>query len=427
MASSTADSSKLCAAEEFLRGFASSTEERDRPLIGWKEDAIAYFASRGQTCDDWIKSLEQDWRTAADEAMEIYGQAYNSESVLLREAPLDRYVFFWEDKWHAPILRAAQWGTVSGFELWFKRLGEYLTCGALSEEDLFDTLRSDVALAQMRGLLRQVCYSAIRESSQIPSDIGLASSIVFSATRLKLDEDLSSIIDRLMAGQREDGGWPWYTHDRSPSVIATAQAVHALALAKPSGWQRAVAQASDFLWHNQQADGSWISDAARAHFPWLNVYDTVLVLDAIELASGGKRVSFSVECRINAPKDATSDKSDCCSSSGGEERSDVSADAGRPGECEIAVSEAYARVTVDPEAFIVVIDGKQHALNGGHHVKKRVAEFLQELIDVDGEYIPRPRNLKTRVIDSQPEPVRDLIDAQPGAGTRIPRDKLWRS
>lgn len=300
MATSVSITAKLDAAERFLRDFASCSEARGGLLCGVKEDAIAYFASRGQMCDDWIKSIEQDWRAAADEAVEIYKRSpdgkvtYDNETVLLRQAPLDKnYVFFWDESSHAPMLRAARWCKIVGFELWFERLSEYLRHGALDEEQLFDTVRCDEAVARIGSLLRQVCYSTIRESCQISNDFGLASSAVFAASRLRLDEDVSSIIERLLNGQRSDGGWPWFTYDKSSHIIATTQAVHALALSKPSGWARAVERARDFLWQMQQPDGSWTSHL-RAESPWLNVHETVLALDAIELSSGGTRVTFSL-------------------------------------------------------------------------------------------------------------------------------------
>jgi len=84
-------------------------------------------------------------------------------------------------------------------------------------------------------------------------------------------------------------------------------------------------------------------------------------------------------------------------------------------------------LTVDVEAGVVHIDGRAVALNGTKPVKKRLAEFINDLIDADGEYVKTPDKLKTPTIEDQPVEVRDLIEAQPGAGRRIPRKRIWRS
>ena len=85
------------------------------------------------------------------------------------------------------------------------------------------------------------------------------------------------------------------------------------------------------------------------------------------------------------------------------------------------------RVKVSVENAVVTIDGEPYGLNGTDHGKAIVAEFIQMLISADGEYLPRPKQVKTPTIEKQPEQVRDLIEAQPGVGCRIPRDKIWRS
>jgi hypothetical protein len=66
-------------------------------------------------------------------------------------------------------------------------------------------------------------------------------------------------------------------------------------------------------------------------------------------------------------------------------------------------------------------------LNGTETVKTRLAEFIALLIEADGEYIKRPEKVRTRDIENQLDAVRDLIESQPGAGTRIMHDNIWRS
>ena len=83
------------------------------------------------------------------------------------------------------------------------------------------------------------------------------------------------------------------------------------------------------------------------------------------------------------------------------------------------------RVTVDVETCIVTIDGRSEALNGSEPVKRRIAEFIALLLETPGEYQPRPHNLKTRTLENQPDSIRDLFESQQGAGTRIPRGKVF--
>jgi len=85
------------------------------------------------------------------------------------------------------------------------------------------------------------------------------------------------------------------------------------------------------------------------------------------------------------------------------------------------------RLQVDVGAGVIYIDGLGYAFNGSDNVKTRVAEFYKSLIDADGEYVKTPDELKTRTIENQHVEVRDLIKAQPGAGRRISRERIWRS
>ena len=85
------------------------------------------------------------------------------------------------------------------------------------------------------------------------------------------------------------------------------------------------------------------------------------------------------------------------------------------------------RIDVDSELQTVSVDGRTYGLNGGQIVKTRVADFLQELIDADGDFVPRPGDIKTRDLENQHPAVNGLVDAQPGAGSRIPRKKIWRN
>lgn len=84
------------------------------------------------------------------------------------------------------------------------------------------------------------------------------------------------------------------------------------------------------------------------------------------------------------------------------------------------------RVTVNIEAGIVTIDGEPVAIVGGNELRKRIAKFIDELLKKPGEYLNMSNNdVRTRDIDQQPKPINQLFDSQPGAGTRIPRERVF--
>ena len=85
------------------------------------------------------------------------------------------------------------------------------------------------------------------------------------------------------------------------------------------------------------------------------------------------------------------------------------------------------RLAVDVEAGLVYVGERGVALNGTLPVRKRLAKFIGDLIDADGSYLKTPENIKTRCIENQSPDIYDLIESQPGAGRRIPRDKIWRN
>jgi hypothetical protein len=92
----------------------------------------------------------------------------------------------------------------------------------------------------------------------------------------------------VLSEQQLDGSWLALTDDSArPSVFSTAAAVHALALWQPDGWHQRAERAVEWLWSWQRLDGSW--DENGFH----ECYLTVLVLDAIDLASSKSPLTFS--------------------------------------------------------------------------------------------------------------------------------------
>lgn len=86
------------------------------------------------------------------------------------------------------------------------------------------------------------------------------------------------------------------------------------------------------------------------------------------------------------------------------------------------------RVTVDRESYIVRIDGHPYPLMGSNDTRRRLADFIQALIDADGDYrAMSDYNVRGRDIKNQPEAISALFESEFSKGTRIPRDKLWRN
>ncbi len=88
----------------------------------------------------------------------------------------------------------------------------------------------------------------------------------------------------LLKNQTQEGYWSSSTFKFRPDNYATIVAMHALGLWKPEGWEKAVTKAADWLWGQQNPDGSWKLYGNTAKFN--------IVLSAIDLAEGKFRHSL---------------------------------------------------------------------------------------------------------------------------------------
>lgn len=119
------------------------------------------------------------------------------------------------------------------------------------------------------------------------SQLGCVSAVVFANALLRpgatgQNELLASATRELIRFQDSStGAWPTLSEGERLSIETTAMAVHALATLKPKGYERVVRKAAEWL-RSQQRDAHWSSDEGVDPI-WL----TVLVLDALELASVG--------------------------------------------------------------------------------------------------------------------------------------------
>ncbi|MCX5632803.1 MAG: terpene cyclase/mutase family protein [Phycisphaerae bacterium] len=82
----------------------------------------------------------------------------------------------------------------------------------------------------------------------------------------------------LLKNQAQEGYWSSSTFRFRPNNYTTVIAMHALGMWKPTGWEKAVKKAADWLWKQQQLDGSWKF--------YGGVVPNKILLDAINLAEG---------------------------------------------------------------------------------------------------------------------------------------------
>jgi len=134
--------------------------------------------------------------------------------------------------------------------------------------------------------------------------VSIAAAIVFGFHRVPnagVDASLAAAAQEFLQGARlASGGWPYWSGEKDAAIEPTAMAIHALALARPTGWERDVKAAARWLWEHQDELGNWRDSASAGG----DVYLTVLVLDAIELANGGEQVTFRHE--FGAEREAAS-------------------------------------------------------------------------------------------------------------------------
>jgi hypothetical protein len=307
------NSSPLLRAEGCLRFWA------DR-LTEWADlEAVVYFASRGHDCTALKRTILTMWREAEDRAVSRVGEdpAFTRQ---VREDPTKFISAFWnaydsqELSIDATMLRIVEWCNVLGFDPWWRRLGEDIRKGAFSGGAhpfaIFNYCRADYAIREMGDSLRRSLEAVEalafpkatpwwRNDGNLECAIHDAAAIIFAHARLGAPSKSFLIVERATNDLRkffnhEVGAWPAFSGrpDRL-SVESTALAVHALRLVGADDWEYFAGMAQVWLWEQQHADGYWFERAAPDPV-WL----TVLVLDAIELASGGTSATF----RLVPPK-----------------------------------------------------------------------------------------------------------------------------
>ena len=217
----------------------------------------------------------------------------------------------------ATMLRAVEWAGVGGFDMWWERLAKELKEGIahggigdiLAAYHFFSLCRSDFAIRLLGEASETYLWSLTvgkldpnspwrvyldtRDGREQKESVAVASAIVFGAQRINSKLISRELLDRaarfLRSSQDGCGAWTAWDNSTKHDIESTAMATHALSLAKPTGWEVAVQNAAAWLKKQQDSLGYW-ADKGCPDVVWA----TVLVLDAIELASGGSRVTFKL-------------------------------------------------------------------------------------------------------------------------------------
>jgi hypothetical protein len=209
----------------------------------------------------------------------------------------------------ATMLRTAQWGNIRGYEPWFRALENQLReaafGGGINPFALFNYCRADIAIRDMKNTLQLLLAAAEalsfgstpwrRNDESLGCATHEAASLAFASLRTGTP-DINGIIERALDDLRQSfdhksGAWPAFSRQPNRlSVESTAMAIHAFREASVEDFDQFSGPAKEWLWSQQTSDGCWFERAAPDPV-WL----TVLTLDALELASGGRTVTFGSE------------------------------------------------------------------------------------------------------------------------------------
>jgi hypothetical protein len=303
-------------AEGCLRFWADGLSE-------WGDlEAVAYLRSRGQDCSAIIREIQINWRENVAQAQErLIGQASDgSFAALVRHDPTRFLSRFWglfdsqELSIDATLLRAAQWCDIRGYERWWARLEKDLReeafSGSASLFNTFNFARSDFAVRDMSRALELSLESieALSMPRVVPwrrseDSLGIAThdAAAFAFAHLRIHRDDAAVNDLVQAAindlrqlfNHESGAWPAFSGQPNRlSIESTAMALHAICLADASDREQFAEPAKEWLFTQQHADGYWFEQMSPDPV-WL----TVLVLDAIELASDGKKLTFTLDTK----------------------------------------------------------------------------------------------------------------------------------
>lgn len=298
------------------------------------QEAFVFLRSRGIPCVRQLKAIKESWKIGVQAAVQMCAAGASVVDVhkgttrtvgrrTLAQASRVEALSTWllRDFWSgydrqelsldATMIRTVEWGKIGGFDAWWRRLAKTNLEGVLeggvarlpASYWLFNMCRSKLA---MKLFAKSIEHRL--EALQLPAEDmdpwrfhhpgpgvkgavrmdvqnEYLSHLVFCALQIRGTRTRSPLIRRgvteLVRQQHSSGGWTCWESDKQPGVEATAKAIHALCLARPPGWKRAVEHARRWLLQHQHAHGCW-RDATAPDVTYL----TVLVLDALSLIDG---------------------------------------------------------------------------------------------------------------------------------------------
>ena len=306
-------------------------------------EALVYLRSQGEDCSEYISRTIAEWKADEDAAIAacargtpistgrktVYaGSMPPSEAAKIEDRSPYELPDFWrrsnreERVIEATMLRVVDWCAMRGFEAWWRRLAKEATeeffMGAPEPLWLMWWLaamvRAEKAFTLMPKLLKH-CLEVIRLSGrrtgkawvmnparpgkraadnyEYPTltHILFTAELAFVLSLMKADSADQELLDEaigvLEKHQLQDGSWQIWSDNKKGCIESTAYAVQAVALYGAPSAQRVLGRAATWLMAQQQAGGYWAEPACPDP-----AFLTVLVLDALELADGGTRVTF---------------------------------------------------------------------------------------------------------------------------------------
>ncbi len=307
------------------------------------QEALVYLRSRGHECRKQIDKLLSNWKRAARQSIAecakgiSIGTLETGKTKRMGGMPLVKasdvknlspYILrnFWggrdeqELSIDATMLRAVEWCDIGGFDDWWERLARSTTQdtvqGGIDPVPgsfwLFNMCRSDYAIELMDKALDRALEAielalhedvypwrvlrpwgprGDRDGSSV-DHLPYACSIAFANWRLRPDHCKEDLVQQaaqtILKAQDEVGAWSCWADRKIPSVETTAMCVHALAVTRPRGWERAAAKAAEWLWAKQERSGCWLDEGSPD-----SVYLSVLVLDALDMVEGREQYTFA--------------------------------------------------------------------------------------------------------------------------------------
>lgn len=283
------------------------------------EEPLVYLMSRGHDCSAQVSKLREHWKDLErgatqgwQERAAVFGYSGRSPA----DIDSDIVPNFWSGLDYqglhilATMLRAADWCRIGGFEDWWRRtareLGEEVCRGGVESGVRGSYLVANLARADMAYDLMPKVMERVLEAVEVPIRPGLegpwqqfpdrpkiathyghAANIAIASALVR--GEVGALANRacevLMRDQNKEGWWPAWSTDPEGSIDETARGVHALYLCRPHGWERAVDSAAQWLLGVQTDVGMWYESGMPDC-----MFLTVLVLDALALASGSPRM-----------------------------------------------------------------------------------------------------------------------------------------